>query len=92
MQARGRRTLEWACAAARVAGSEVADDGMDLDLDDLKEDQTDEEEEVHEAVTPNGSFGHGVGGAGIVQNLKATMTLEDEDIMAAYVLCGLGRR
>jgi hypothetical protein len=92
VQARGRRTLEWACASARVAASEGVDVSMDLNLDDLRGDETDEEEEVHEAVTPNSSFGHGVGD--VKMSLKVTtasMALRDEDIMAAYVLCGLGR-
>lgn len=93
VEARGRRTLEWACAAARVTANESADASMDLDLDDLCGDETDEEE-VHEAVTPNGSFEYGIQDVGTMQSLKATaaaMKLQDEDIMAAYVLCGLGR-
>lgn len=95
--ARGRRTLEWACAAARVSGTgtgkenERGDTSMDLDLDDLGEGEETEEEEAHEAVTPNSSFTHGGGSATRTQNLKKA-TIQDEDMMAAYVLCGLGRR
>lgn len=99
---RGRKTLEWACAAARVAAGTSenvrvvdVDEDVDLDLDELtqngEETETETEEEAHEAVTPEGSFGYGVGDLGTVQSLKTTMALRDEDIMAAYVLCGLGR-
>ena len=97
VKARERRSLEWACAAARIEkGVRRGDDGMDRDLDDLlegneTEEEEEEEEDAHEAVTPSSSFGHGFGDAPHkVLSLKDA-TLEDEDLMAAYVLCGLGR-
>lgn len=90
VKAKERRSLEWACAAARVEQDVRRDD--DMDLDDLLEGDETEEEDVHEAVTPNSSFGHGVGDVpNKLLSLKSA-TLEDEDLMAAYVLCGLGRR
>ena len=97
MKVRERRSLEWACAAARIEkGVRRGDDGMDRDLDDLlegneTEEEEEEEEDAHEAVTPSSSFGHGFGDVTHkVLSLKDA-TLEDEDLMAAYVLCGLGR-
>ena len=97
VKARERRSLEWACAAARIEkGVRRGDDGMDRDLDDLlegneTEEEEEEEEDAHEAVTPSSSFGHGFGDVPHkVLSLKDA-TLEDEDLMAAYVLCGLGR-
>lgn len=92
VKAKERRSLEWACAAARVEKGGREDDGMEVDLDDLLEGEETEEEDVHEAVTPNSSFAHGMGDIpSKLLSLKST-TLADEDIMAAYVLCGLGRR
>lgn len=95
-KAKAKRTLEWACAAARVTGSGKenrtpnGDGSTVLGLQKLGEeaegDDTDEAEEAHEAITPNSSLGHGhwVSAPG----LKATV--QDEDMMAAYVLCKLG--
>jgi len=97
---KGRKSLEWACASARVAGSGKENASLNgnvnmsaaLDLDDLGEveegDETDEPEEVHEAVTPNSSFEHSLGAAGRTRGSKAM--IQDEEMMAAYVLCGLG--
>jgi hypothetical protein len=99
VKAKGRRTLEWACASARVAGSggkenvDISGDvgmALDLDIDEIgegdEEDETDEE--VHEAVTPDSSFGPGVGTVGGISGSKATLMADE--MMAAYVLCGLG--
>jgi len=89
VKAKGRRSLEWACASARVAGSggkENVDIGLSLNLDDLGEgDETDEDEEVHEAITPSGSFRYGD-----EADEKVKMATHDEEMMAAYALCGLG--
>jgi hypothetical protein len=93
-KAKGRRTLEWACASARVAGSGKENENcrvgvsMALGLDKLQEegDETDEAEDDHEAVTPGSSFTNGV--AERNPGLKAM--IQDEDMMAAYILCGLG--
>ncbi|KAG0706629.1 homeobox-domain-containing protein [Suillus ampliporus] len=94
------RTLEWACAAARLSGKRKEDDGAET------------EEEEMEALTPEGSLGAGdyAWNRGSVfplqkrrhvsRNLKfAPMVLhgkgaiQDDDMMrAALVLCGLGKR
>jgi hypothetical protein len=107
-RSRGRRTLEWACASARVAGSASGkenyrgsvggmlhgdDVSMTLDLDKLSEeeggDETDEAEDVHEAVTPGSSFSKEEGGRRNPPGLLKAM-IQDEDMIAAYILCGLG--
>ena len=92
VQAKERRSLEWACAAARIEkGVRRDNDGMAIGLDDLLEGNETEEEDIHEAVTPNSSIGHGFSD---VPNKVLSLndaTLENEDLMAAYVLCGLGR-
>ncbi|KAI0066559.1 homeobox-domain-containing protein [Artomyces pyxidatus] len=93
------RTLEWACAAARLSGRS-GDETEDED-----------EEEPHEAITPMGSLSGGVfwektksGGAMPVQGKsqrgekriekgKERERVTDDEVMtAALVLCGLGRR
>lgn len=108
---RGRKTLEWACASARVSSSSASerkencrkrkemDVDAELNLDDLgvESDVTDDAE-VHEALTPSNSFGHSVGTGVMGRNSKGTEVndvrvkgrIQDEDMMAAYVLCGLG--
>jgi hypothetical protein len=93
------RTLEWACAAARLSGTR-------------KEDEDETEEEEMEAVTPEGSLGGGDDPwiiesvllaqkhGRVSRNLKPKPTvvsgksvLQDDDmIRAALVLCGLGKR
>jgi hypothetical protein len=105
-RARGRRTLEWACASARVAGSASGkencrggvggmlhgdDVSMALDLDKLSEEEGGDEtdEDVHEAITPGSSFSKDEGGRRNPPGLLKAM-IQDEDIMAAYILCGLG--
>ncbi|THH13501.1 hypothetical protein EW146_g6724 [Bondarzewia mesenterica] len=89
------RTLEWACAAARLAGKEK---GSSLMLKETDGEET-EEEDPQEAITPMGSLAGpdllwrkkdekrslaGGGGEGEVE--------DDEVMTAALVLCGLGRR
>jgi hypothetical protein len=96
------RTLEWACAAARLSGRrQEAEAGAET------------EEEEMEAITPEGSLGAGDDvwnkrtaspvqkRAHVVRNLKfAPMVvngkksaIQDDDMMrAALVLCGLGKR
>ncbi|KAI0053378.1 homeobox-domain-containing protein [Auriscalpium vulgare] len=51
---RGRRTLEWACAAARVVGKERG-----AGWGEGEENSGEETEEEGEVVTPRGSFGAG---------------------------------
>jgi hypothetical protein len=99
---RGRRTLEWACANARVYGIEEED----CDMVQSVEDETDEDSEV---ITPRSSLG----GSDMDRALhnRVSIALEgerdddvtmkdvgvpevvhDEDMMkAALALCGLGR-
>lgn len=96
--------MEWACARASARGGGWKEkEGENIyfsggegqggsDVDDLGCDgeETDEDEEAHEAVTPHSSFncGDGVGmGTG---GRKARAAMNDEEITAAYVLCGLG--
>ncbi|KAG2358869.1 hypothetical protein BDR07DRAFT_1472974 [Suillus spraguei] len=96
------RTLEWACAAARLSGRrQEADAGAET-----------EEEEI-EAVTPEGSLGAGDDAwnkstafpfqkrGHVARNLKFApivvngrkSAIQDDDMMrAALVLCGLGKR
>ena len=62
---------------------------MALDLDKLGEEEEGGEtdvEKIHEAVTPSSSFGHQM--AESAPGSKAM--IQDEDMMAAYFLCGLG--
>jgi len=92
------RTLEWACAAARLSGRR-------------KQGEEETEEEEMEAVTPEGSLGGddawNKGSKPLVQkcehvprNLKPRPmagsgkgAMQDDDMMkAALVLCGLGKR
>lgn len=61
-KSKGKPTLEWACAAARVSSrrnlGELADDDADVEpmLLDLGGD-TEDESEAHEAITPSSSQG-----------------------------------
>lgn len=96
------RTLEWACAAARLSGRRKEDEAG-----------AETEDEEIEAVTPDGSLGAGddawnkktafpVQKRGhVARNLKFApvvvngrkSTIQDDDMMrAALVLCGLGKR
>jgi hypothetical protein len=98
------RSLEWACAAARLVGKRSGSDAPprrdDADDDD---DETDEEE-VHEAVTPKASLiRDGDTGSGVfwdargvlakaVANKEKLKDPENELMDAALLLCGLGRK
>jgi hypothetical protein len=79
-----RRTLEWACAAARLGGiQEKEDDGNETD------------EEAHEALTPNSSLSRDDIGWQVDQadgdDDMMMKGIQDEDMMrAALALCGLG--
>lgn len=93
------RTLEWACAAARLSKR-------------CKENENETEEEEMEAVTPEGSLGGGddawsVGSVISTQKqgfvfrnskpkpmaVSGKGPIQDDDMMrAALVLCGLGKR
>lgn len=96
------RTLEWACAAARLSGRRKEDEAG-----------AETEEEEMEAITPEGSLGAGddawnrrtafpVQKRGqLARNLKFAPVvangkkgpIQDDDMMrAALVLCGLGKR
>ena len=99
------RSLEWACAAARLAGkrSGFAAPPRRDDADDDDDDETDEEE-VHEAVTPKASLiRDGDTGSDIfwgarsvpaetVANKEKPKDPENELMDAALLLCGLGRK
>ena len=87
------RSLEWACAAARLVGKRAATVSHREDDDD---DETDEEE-PHEAITPMGSLiGDASWGTRSVTVKRATnrekpKDAESELMDAALLLCGLGR-
>jgi hypothetical protein len=90
------RSLEWACAAARLVGKRVAVAHHDVD-----DDETDEEE-PHEAITPMGSliggasgdvFWDGRSGAAKTTTKKEKFKDSENELMdAALLLCGLGRK
>jgi len=83
------RSLEWACAAARLVGKRAATVSHREDDDDDEAD----EEEPHEAITPMGSL---IGDARSVTVKRATnrekpKDAEGELMEAALLLCALGR-
>ena len=93
------RSLEWACAAARLVGKRTGAHGGDAKDND--DDETDEED-PHEAITPMGSL-IGDGGSDVfwdVRRIVAERTTntgkpkdsESELMDAALLLCGLGRK
>jgi hypothetical protein len=90
------RSLEWACAAARLVGKDSAPRRDDADEDD---DETDEEE-AHEALTPKASligdaspdvFWASRSAAAKADSNKNPRDPENELMDAALLLCGLGR-
>jgi hypothetical protein len=93
------RSLEWACAAARLEGKRAAARNDYADDDD--DDETDEEE-FHEAITPMGSLMGDVNGdiffvrrsidAKSPTNEEKSNGTEEELMGAALLLCGLGRK
>lgn len=101
----GTRSLEWACAAARLVGkrSGSAAPPCRNDADDDDDDETDEEE-MHEAVTPKASMiRDGDTGSDVfwdarsvaaktVANKEKPKDTENELMDAALLLCGLGRK
>ena len=99
---RGRKTLEWACASAGARRGKDASRrrrsvGGDADMEprDQDSDATDETADAHEAVTPSSSYGQIMGSAKTTPtagDIRVKGVVEDEDMMAAYVLCGLARR
>ena len=89
------RSLEWACAAARLEGKRAAARNEYEDDDD---DETDDDE-FHEALTPMGSLIGDVNGDVFLDRRSIDATNEkkpkgpEEDLMgAALLLCGLGRK
>ncbi|KAJ8469902.1 hypothetical protein ONZ45_g16737 [Pleurotus djamor] len=99
-----KRTLEWACAAARLAEK----DGLKLKRHKDEEEDDDTDIEVHEAITPPGTLGAAdrkwdsfISGSGRslkslnIASMKASTKQEedhDEVMKAALALCGLGQR
>jgi hypothetical protein len=93
------RSLEWACAAARLVGKRAGGArGGDTNDD---EDETDEED-PYEAITPMGSL-LGDAGSDIFWDARSLSTKraismekpkdsESELMDAALLLCGLGRK
>jgi hypothetical protein len=97
------RSLEWACAAARLVGKRSDSAVPRRDDDDDDDDETDEED-VHEAVTPKASLIR-VGNPGgdvfwdarsvaakSVPDKEKSKDPENEIMDAALLLCGLGRK
>jgi hypothetical protein len=90
---RTKRTLEWACAAARLAdkqGSGVPG------CRNKKEDSDSTEDEVHEAITPPSTWGKADLRWTTRHDTQTTLVhkaVQDDDEMmkAALALCGLGR-
>ena len=95
------RSLEWACAAARLEGKRAAARNDYADDDDDDDDETDEEE-FHEAITPMGSLMGDVNGDVFLDrrsidaknptNEEKPNGPEEELMGAALLLCGLGRK
>jgi hypothetical protein len=90
---RTKRTLEWACAAARLADKQDA--GVSGRCD-KPEDSDSTDDEVHEAITPPSTWGKDDSRWTMENGTYMTMlhkAVEDEETMkAALALCGLGRR
>jgi hypothetical protein len=93
------RSLEWACAAARLVGKRAGARGGDTNYDD-NDDETDEED-PHEAITPMGSllgdaandvFWDARSVAKRATNMEKPKDPETELMDAALLLCGLGRK
>ena len=84
------RSLEWACAAARLVGKRTGSAAPRRDDADDDDDETDEEE-VHEAVTPKASLIRDGDTGSDVCNKKPKEP-ENELMDAALLLCGLGRK
>jgi hypothetical protein len=92
------RSLEWACAAARLVGKRAAAARHDVGDDD----ETDEEETPHQVITPMGSLIGDVRGdvfwngrSGAVKGTAKKEKLKDAEnelMDAALLLCGLGRK
>lgn len=88
---RTKRTLEWACAAARLADKQGVS-GRRNERGDS--DSTDDE--APEAITPPSTWGSGDTTWTMDQGTHLTTlhkAVQDEEMMkAALALCGLGRR
>jgi hypothetical protein len=97
------RSLEWACAAARLVGKRPGSAAPRRDDPEDDDDETDEED-VHEAVTPKASLirdgdtssdvfwdTRGVPEKTVANNVKPKDP-ENELLDAALLLCGLGRK
>jgi hypothetical protein len=87
------RSLEWACAAARLVGKRSGSAAPPRD--DADDDDETDEEEVHEAVTPKASLiRDGDTDSDVfwdARNVPAKM-VANELMDAALLLCGLGRK
>ena len=92
---RAKRTLEWACAAARLADKQGAGvSGRPHGNERGDSDSTDDE--APEAITPPSTWGSGDTRWTMDQDTYKTTfhkVVQDEEMMkAALALCGLGRR
>jgi len=96
------RSLEWACAAARLGKrAATVSRGNDDDDDDNDDDDETDEEEPHEAITPMGSLIGDADWGASARSVAAKRAAnrekpkakdpESELMDAALLLCGLGR-
>jgi hypothetical protein len=97
------RSLEWACAAARLVGKRSGSDAPPRRGDPDDDDDETDEEEVHEAVTPEASLiRDGDTGSDVFWDARSVPAKavankkpkdpENELMDAALLLCGLGRK
>jgi hypothetical protein len=87
---RAKRTLEWACAAARLADKQGT--GVSGRRNE-PEDSDSTDDEVHEANTPPSTWGKGDDRWTMEHGAALHKVVQDEEMMkAALALCGLGRR
>jgi len=84
---RTKRTLEWACAAARLADKDGAGVSTHVGVSDSTDDEADE------AITPPSTWGEGDTRWTTKHGTVLHKAVQDEEMMKAVLaLCGLGRR
>lgn len=88
-----KRTLEWACAAARLADKQS---GHVSRRRRAQDDSDSTDDEIQEAITPPSTWGKGDARWTMKRDTHMTVlqkVVQDDEMMkAALALCGLGRR